>query len=119
MLLPSRGICRSPHAANAAPATEEESMRWRKTYHLTGEGKRNACTMQTDDGHTILSDIPKAMGGSDTAPQPVYLLLAALAGCETATANFVGEHNESGLKAKMVQCYSAAVFVAFSMQLVT
>ena len=82
----------SDHAAGTACGPDEaESLLWRKTYQLSGRGNRNQCSMHTSDGFSIDSDIPKAMGGGNTAPQPVYLLLAALVGCETATANFVGE----------------------------
>ncbi len=37
----------------------------------------------------ISSDTPVISGGADDAPQPVELMLAALLGCETATAHFV------------------------------
>jgi len=84
-----------PRHTAAAPSDAEASggdaMRWRKEYRLTGAGSRNHCRVVTEDGFTIDSDIPKPMGGGDSAPQPIYLMLAALAGCETATANFVGE----------------------------
>ena len=39
--------------------------------------------------HLIRTDLPRFMGGSDEAPQPVHLLLASLVGCEHATASFV------------------------------
>jgi len=39
--------------------------------------------------HTIQTDIPKAMGGENQAPQPVELLLASFIGCTQATAIFV------------------------------
>lgn len=64
-------------------------------YHIEAEGERNRCTTKADDGHIILSDLPLSMGGTDTAPQPVLLLLSALVGCETATAHFVGESSWS------------------------
>eukprot|EP00955_Chlamydomonas_euryale_P091764 364644-Chlamydomonas_euryale.AAC.21 len=35
------------------------------------------------------------MGGGGAAPQPVQLLLSALAGCEAATANYVGEISQA------------------------
>ena len=40
--------------------------------------------------HTLQTDVPKAMGGANLAPQPVETLLAALIGCTQATALFVG-----------------------------
>ena len=47
-------------------------------------------TVQTH--HTIQTDLPKAMGGTNGAPQPVELLLASLIGCTQATAIFVARH---------------------------
>lgn len=41
-------------------------------------------------GHTLQTGVPKKMGGSDKAPQPVEHLLAALLGCTQATAIYVG-----------------------------
>jgi putative redox protein len=40
--------------------------------------------------HTLQTDLPKAMGGQNLAPQPVETLLAAWIGCTQATALFVG-----------------------------
>eukprot|EP00931_Biecheleriopsis_adriatica_P109236 TRINITY_DN83509_c0_g1_i1.p1 TRINITY_DN83509_c0_g1~~TRINITY_DN83509_c0_g1_i1.p1 ORF type:complete len:188 (-),score=27.61 TRINITY_DN83509_c0_g1_i1:182-745(-) len=62
--------------------------RW-KGYHLTATGSGCSSATLTDDGYEIASDTPIAAGGKATAPQPVQLLLAALVGCEQATANFV------------------------------
>ncbi|KAF0686612.1 Aste57867_21584 [Aphanomyces stellatus] len=63
------------------------------TYHLVGNGSNVQCSMQrTSDGMTISTDIPKPMGGTDAAPQPVELFLASLCGCELATAQFVARH---------------------------
>ncbi|GAX80033.1 hypothetical protein CEUSTIGMA_g7472.t1 [Chlamydomonas eustigma] len=73
-------------------ATADDSITWRKEYRIQGQGFKNQCTVQTEDDFIICSDIPKSMGGGNSAPQPVLLLLAALAGCETATANFVARH---------------------------
>ena len=46
-------------------------------------------TISTNTHHTLQTDIPKSMGGTNTAPQPVETLLAALLGCTQATAIFV------------------------------
>ncbi|KAL7469916.1 hypothetical protein ACHAXS_010165 [Conticribra weissflogii] len=62
----------------------------RKYYKIVGTGKRSAVAMTTDTGHELQTDVPKKMGGSDTAPQPVEHLLAALLGCTQATAIYVG-----------------------------
>ena len=61
----------------------------RKHYALTALGERSQCTVLTGSGHRMATDTPVALGGKDTAPEPVYHLLAALVGCETATAAFV------------------------------
>jgi uncharacterized OsmC-like protein len=47
-------------------------------------------TVFTNTGHVLQTDLPKRMGGQDTAPQPVEMLLAAWMGCTQATALFVG-----------------------------
>lgn len=86
-------ICRAESSSGVHGDADEEALRWRKTYQLSGQGVRNRCSMHTDDGFDIATDIPKSMGGGNTAMQPVLLLLSALAGCETATANFVGAHD--------------------------
>ena len=62
--------------------------RW-KTYRLSARGSGNTCVSETSDGFKIRSDIPRAVGGDNSAPQPVYLLLAALVGCKQATSAFV------------------------------
>ena len=90
-----RRICLRSMATTASVADDDAS-RWIKSYHLAGQGVKNKCISQTEDGHEIRSDVPKAMGGSDTAPQPVYLLLSAMVGCETSTAHFVAR--KMGLK---------------------
>jgi uncharacterized OsmC-like protein len=65
-----------------------------KTYRIQGEttapNSKGSVTMTTNTGHSIKTDLPKAMGGRDEAPQPVETLLAALVGCTQATALFVG-----------------------------
>jgi len=76
-------------AAAAASGGIQVEERWRKTYHVTASARRNSCTARTDDGYEVHSDIPRYMGGGGAAPQPVQLLLSALAGCEAATANYV------------------------------
>ena len=50
------------------------------------------CAARTSTGHTCRTDLPRAAGGKDGAPQPVELVLAALVGCKTATAHYVARH---------------------------
>ena len=59
-----------------------------KLYSITGTTQGTTSTSQTR-GHTLRTDTPPSGGGKDTAPQPVETLLAALIGCEGATADFV------------------------------
>lgn len=71
-----------------------------KTYHLSGSttpGNRSGVSVKTNTGHSIQTDVPRGMGGHDTAPQPVETLLAAWMGCTQATALFVGRHMEPRL----------------------
>ena len=63
----------------------------RKTYVLSAEGKGTLVTSWTTlTGHSIFTDLPKFMGGSDRYAQPVEHLLAALVSCEHVTAIYVG-----------------------------
>ena len=59
-----------------------------KTYELRGHGAGGACSIVAGQ-HAVRTDLPRAMGGRDEAPQPVELLVSALIGCEQATAAFV------------------------------
>ncbi|KAI9013524.1 OsmC/Ohr family [Hyaloraphidium curvatum] len=75
------------------PATLRGAVR-HKSYAARGIGR--GPSSETRFGppgrHTARTDLPKLMGGKDNAPQPVELLLAALVGCESATAAFVARH---------------------------
>ena len=70
------------------PGGSKPKLKW---YGLTARsadgGARTAC--RTHDGHAIASDLPRKSGGGGGAAEPVYHLLAALCGCEAATAAFV------------------------------
>jgi uncharacterized OsmC-like protein len=70
--------------------TDAEQQQYSKFYHLDGIGHRSSVDIKTNTGHQLKTDVPKKMGGSDTAPQPVETLLAAWMGCTQATAVFVG-----------------------------
>lgn len=62
-----------------------------KTYELSALGKGTLVTSRTTlTGHSILTDLPKFMGGSNCYAQPVEHLLAALVSCEHVTALYVG-----------------------------
>lgn len=63
-----------------------------KTYGIQGAGSDVSVDMVASSGHRLRTDLPKAMGGNDSAPQPVELLLGALLGCTQATALFVARH---------------------------
>jgi putative redox protein len=73
---------------------EEQGHTTNKVYRLQGEtmaGNKSGVTITTTDtGHVLQTDLPRKMGGQDTAPQPVETLLAAWMGCTQATALFVG-----------------------------
>ena len=63
---------------------------YEKTYRLDGFGRRSKVEITTNTGHHLSTDVPRKMGGTDTAAQPVETLLAAWMGCTQATAVFVG-----------------------------
>lgn len=64
--------------------------RYAKTYRLDGIGKQSRVESTTNTGHTLRTDVPTKMGGTDTAPQPIETLLTAWMGCTQATAVYVG-----------------------------
>jgi uncharacterized OsmC-like protein len=64
-------------------------MKW---YQLKGMGEKSSVTVYTDTGHEIRTDLPKTMGGTNNAPQPVEYLLSAWMGCTHATAIFVARN---------------------------
>lgn len=68
----------------------DPSHSYAKSYKLDGYGEGSIVKITTNTRHTIKTDLPKYMGGKDTAPQPVETLLAAWMGCTQATAMFVG-----------------------------
>jgi len=63
-----------------------------KRYRITGTGSRSATSSDTHSGFSITTDVPEVMGGTNTSAEPIYHLLAAFIGCETATAQFVAKH---------------------------
>lgn len=69
-----------------------------KNYRVVGDGIGSNCQVVTDDGWKISTDTPKNQGGTNTAPQPVMLLLASLCGCELATARFVAIKSSPKIK---------------------
>lgn len=79
-----------PKVSHDGGTAAEEAENHRKYYSLEGVGKGSSVTMQTNTCHELATDVPKKMGGKDSAPQPVEHLLAALIGCTQATAIFVG-----------------------------
>ena len=62
-----------------------------KRYQLSaiGNGSRCDAGFPGHSEHRVTTDLPRMSGGEDRAPEPVLVLLAALAGCETATATYV------------------------------
>jgi uncharacterized OsmC-like protein len=67
----------------------DSHMKW---YQLKGMGEKSSVTVYTDTGHEIRTDLPKTMGGTNNAPQPVEYLLSAWMGCTHATAIFVARN---------------------------
>ena len=88
----TRTIQRLPARASSVRlfATQESNLS--KSYTLNGKGLPGGTKVEatTNTGHSLATDIPKTMGGGDSAPQPVETLLGAWMGCTQATASFVG-----------------------------
>ncbi len=71
---------------------------------LQAVGRAGSTTSKTcTGGHAIRTDLPRAMGGRDEAPQPVELLLTSLVGCEQATASFVARQMRPRLPLAEIQ----------------
>jgi uncharacterized OsmC-like protein len=78
----------------STPDHDDEKRFIIKSYTIHGVGKGSRVEVRTNTGHELVTDVPAqtTMGGTDSAPQPVETLLAALLGCTQATAIFVGRH---------------------------
>ena len=102
--LTARRVTARAWSASAPPASSDEgaSETFIKRYPLVARGSGTQCVMKARNVHDIRTDVPKAMGGADEAPQPVELLLAALVGCEQATAAYVARHMSPRFKLKYV-----------------
>ena len=99
---PGRRLVSFGAAYQKAPQTGGGQQRI-KSYHLNGVGRLSFVESCTDTGFTIRSDVPKVMGGGNSAPQPVELLLAALVGCKQATAMFVARHMKPRMKISQIE----------------
>lgn len=78
-------------------SSERERERHWKRYRLQGatsEGNVAGVRLVTGSGHELHTDLPRRMGGTDVAPEPVELLVGAWVGCTQATALYVGRHLE-------------------------
>ncbi len=62
-----------------------------KVYAVAGSGRGASSTVHAR-GHELILDLSRAQGGHDRGPEPIECLLAALVGCEQATATFVARH---------------------------
>ena len=102
--LTARRVTARAWSASAPPASSDEgaSKTFIKRYPLVARGSGTQCVTKARNVHDIRTDVPKAMGGADEAPQPVELLLAALLTCEQATAAYVARHMSPRFKLKYV-----------------
>ncbi len=62
-----------------------------KAYAVAGSGRGASSTVRVR-GHDLVLDLSRSQGGQDRGPEPLECLLAALVGCEQATASFVARH---------------------------
>ena len=59
--------------------------------NVKAEATNSTNTYIETGGHKIIIDEPPAFGGEDTAPSPVAMLLASLAGCINAIGQWVAK----------------------------
>ena len=85
-------------AAKATATAATNTAKQIKTYNLRASATGPKSKARTGSGHLITTDVPVASGGTDSAAEPVYHLLAALVGCETATATFVARKMKINLR---------------------
>jgi uncharacterized OsmC-like protein len=78
------------YLSTTTATSSQDDNEYLKSYKLNGIGKGSRVEITTNTGHNLATDVPKYMGGTDTAPQPVETLLSAWMGCTQATAIFVG-----------------------------
>jgi putative redox protein len=62
-----------------------------KVYAVAGSGRGASSTVHAR-GHELILDLSRTQGGHDRGPEPIECLLAALVGCEQATATFVARN---------------------------
>lgn len=94
------------HKRKAQFSTDKIRLFGTKVYNIiaTSEYKSSVVQIKTINSHyEFKTDLPKTMGGKDTAPQPVELLLGSLAGCTHATARFVGRNMTPRLNIMNIQ----------------
>eukprot|EP00182_Erythrolobus_australicus_P000461 CAMPEP_0185834850 /NCGR_PEP_ID=MMETSP1353-20130828/6385_1 /TAXON_ID=1077150 /ORGANISM="Erythrolobus australicus, Strain CCMP3124" /LENGTH=201 /DNA_ID=CAMNT_0028533359 /DNA_START=41 /DNA_END=646 /DNA_ORIENTATION=+ len=84
----SRTRASSTDGAGDAVVAED---RTQKRYEVAGNGFGARSKTSVRD-FTVQTDLPRSSGGTNTAAEPVELLLSALIGCESATAAFVARN---------------------------
>lgn len=67
------------------------------TFEVQGNAKKFESSIEAGK-HTITIDEPKNLGGTDKGIDPLSNLLASLAGCENAIANFVAKEMKFDLQ---------------------
>eukprot|EP00127_Corallochytrium_limacisporum_P001150 Clim_evm2s43 gene=Clim_evmTU2s43 len=73
----------TPLAFVRAIATDKPRM---ITVKVSGESDQMKTTMNEERAvHTMITDEPERLGGTDQGPTPLQMALSSLAGCETAT----------------------------------
>jgi len=67
------------------------------TFQATGTSSKMKTELKMGN-HGMTIDEPPSMGGTDTGPDPLSTLLAALAGCENVIANLVAKEMKFDLQ---------------------
>ncbi|OQR81733.1 hypothetical protein THRCLA_23307, partial [Thraustotheca clavata] len=79
------------------------------TYFIAASGSRVQLTVQKHGTTKVATDLPKAMGGTNEAIQPVELFLTSLCGCELATAQFVARHLKPRVEIEKIEFFVHAI----------
>lgn len=94
LMTPKQWLPLGGHRRSLSSSSSNGRFSLMKTYHLTGQGENSFTRMVSPHlpQSPMECDVPRKMGGSDKAPEPIELFLSALCGCKLVTMQFVARN---------------------------